>query len=150
MTPPLPTDIYLMGRSQKWRDIVDINWKVSIAAFSVSLQLFVKGYTHGVESTPTYEAGCLKTSSMASKAGGGGRFPQSNGGRPLEILIFRCLFSWHVHPSADCVVGWTALSASRPEPLGRRWQRWLWPLLNCREWPGSDHTVCRRVYMHTY
>ena len=52
-----------------------------------------------------------------------------------------------VHPSADCVVGWTTLSASRPGPLGRRWQRGLWPLLTCREGPGSDHTVCRRVYM---
>ena len=26
----------------------------------------------------------------------------------------------YVHPSADCVVGWTTLSASRPGPLGRR------------------------------
>ena len=51
-----------------------------------------------------------------------------------------------VHPSAYCVVGWTTVSASRPGPLGRRWQRGLWPLLACREWPGSDHTVCRRVY----
>ena len=52
-----------------------------------------------------------------------------------------------VHPSADCVVGWTTLSASRPWPLGRRWQRGLWPLLACREGPGSDHTVYRRVYI---
>ena len=28
-----------------------------------------------------------------------------------------------VHPSADCVVGWTTLSASRPGPLVRRWRR---------------------------
>ena len=53
----------------------------------------------------------------------------------------------NVHPSADCVVGWTTLSASRPGPLGRRWQRGLWPLLACQEGPGSDHTVCRRVYI---
>ena len=54
----------------------------------------------------------------------------------------------YVHPSADCVVGWTTLSASRPGPLGRRWERGLWSFLSCREWPGSDHTVCRRVYLN--
>ena len=32
-----------------------------------------------------------------------------------EINYFR---SSEVHPSADCVVGWTTLSASRPGPLG--------------------------------
>ena len=60
----------------------------------------------------------------------------------------RCSVCMYVHPSADYVVGWTTLSASRPGPLGRRrWQRGLWPLLDCREGPGSDHTVCRRVYL---
>ena len=64
-----------------------------------------------------------------------------------DVLRFNAIFGGlDVHPSADCVVGWTTLSAGRPGPLGRRWQRGLWPLLACREWPGSDHTVCRRVY----
>ena len=30
------------------------------------------------------------------------------------------IYKWYVHPSADCVVGLTTISASRPGPLGRR------------------------------
>ena len=70
-------------------------------------------------------------------------WPHVNRGDQRHDLV---VWSSQVHPSADCVVGWTTLSASRPGPLGRRWQRGLWPLLACREGPGSDHTVCRRVY----
>ena len=67
-----------------------------------------------------------------------------------SLYLGTYMYIVHVHPSADCVVGWTTLSASGPGPLGRQWQRGLWPLLACREWPGSDHTVCRRVSLCRY